>query len=220
MVNKICSTLEQAIEGIRDGATVLVGGFGDSGAPHQLVDGLIRLGVKGLTIITNNAGVGTTGIGALLAARRVRELICSFPRAIGVSVFDELYARGEVELELVPQGTLSERIRAAAAGIGGFFVRTGAGTKLAEGKETREIDGHTYLYEKPFKSDVALIKADCADRWGNLTYRLSARNFAPVMAGAAPLTIAQVREVVDLGEINPEHVVTPGIFVNRIWRPL
>jgi 3-oxoadipate CoA-transferase alpha subunit len=206
------------VKGIADGATVLISGFGDAGSPHHLIDALLRQGARNLTVITNNAGVGATGVGALLAAGRVRKLVCSFPRAIGVSVFDELYARGEVELELVPQGTLSERIRAAAAGIGGFYVRTGAGTRLAQGKETREIDGHTYVYERPFKCDVALIKADVADRWGNLTYRLSARNFAPVMAPAAALTVAQVREVVELGGIDPEHVVTPGIFVDRIWR--
>jgi 3-oxoadipate CoA-transferase alpha subunit len=218
MINKIVHDAATALQGIRDGSTILVSGFGDAGTPHALLEALVAHGARELTIITNNAGVGTTGVGALLAAGRVRKLVCSFPRAIGVSVFDALYAEGKVELELVPQGTLSERIRAAAAGIGGFFVRTGAGTQLTEGKETREIDGQTYVYEQPFRCDVALIRADRADRWGNLTYRLSARNFAPVMAPAAPLTIAQVRDVVALGEIAPEEVVTPGIFVSRVWR--
>lgn len=218
MIDKIVHDAQAAVQGIRDGSTVLVSGFGDAGTPHALLEALVAQGAKELTIITNNAGVGSTGVGALLAAGRVRKLICSFPRAIGVSVFDALYAEGKVELELVPQGTLSERIRAAAAGIGGFFVKTGVATKLTEGKETREIDGDTYVYEKPFKCDVALIRADRADRWGNLTYRLSARNFAPVMAPAAPLTVAQVRDVVPLGDIGPEQVVTPGIFVSRVWR--
>jgi 3-oxoadipate CoA-transferase alpha subunit len=217
VINKIFNSVDETLAGVEDGATVLVSGFGDAGTPHQLLEALVRQGARDLTVITNNAGVGATGVGALLAAGRVRKLVCSFPRAIGVSVFDELYASGSVELELVPQGTLSERIRAGAAGIGGFFVRTAAGTLLAEGKETREIDGELYVYEQPFKCDVALIKADRADRWGNLTYRLSARNFAPVMAPAAPLTVAQVREVVELGAIGPEEVVTPGIFVDRVW---
>ncbi|ODV43920.1 3-oxoadipate CoA-transferase [Cupriavidus sp. UYMMa02A] len=218
MIDKIVHDAQAAMEGIRDGATILVSGFGDAGTPHALLDALVEKGARDLTIITNNAGVGNTGIGGLLAAGRVRKLICSFPRAIGVSVFDALYAEGKVELELVPQGTLSERIRAAAAGIGGFFVKTGVGTELTAGKETRQINGQTYVYEEPFQCDVALIRAERADRWGNLTYRLSARNFAPVMAPAAPLTIAQVREVVPLGEIGPEQVVTPGIFVTRVWR--
>ncbi|NPC59324.1 3-oxoacid CoA-transferase subunit A [Caenimonas soli] len=218
MINKIVNALDDALEGIGDGAVVLISGFGDAGTPHQLIDGLVRRGSRNLTVITNNAGVGATGVGALLAAGQVRKLVCSFPRAIGVSVFDDLYAKGTVELELVPQGTLSERIRAAAAGVGGFFVRTGAGTLLAEGKETRMIDGALHVFETPLKCDAALIKAERGDRWGNLTYRLSARNFAPVMAPAAPLTIAQVRQVVPLGAIAPEEVVTPGIFVDRIWR--
>lgn len=217
MIDKIVHHAQAAVQGIRDGATILVSGFGDAGTPHALLDALVTQGARDLIIITNNAGGGNTGLGALLAAGRVRKLVCSFPRTLGVSVFDTLYAEGKVELELVPQGTLSERIRAAAAGIGGFFVKTGAGTQLSEGKETRQIDGQTHVYEEPFKCDVALIRADRADRWGNLTYRLSARNFAPVMAPAAPLTIAQVREVVALGEIGPEEVVTPGIFVSRVW---
>ena len=218
MIDKIAESADAALQHVADGATVLVGGFGDAGMPHQLLEALMRQGARNLTLITNNAGIGSTGIGALLAAGRVRKLVCSFPRANGPTVFDELYAKGEVELELVPQGTLSERIRAAAAGIGGFYTRTGAGTLLAEGKETREIDGSTYVFETPFKCDLALIKAERGDRWGNLTYRLTARNFAPVMAAAAPRTVAQVKELVELGEIDPEHVITPGIFVDKVWR--
>lgn len=206
-----------ALDGIHDGATILVSGFGDAGMPHQLLYALISKGTKDLTVITNNAGIGETGIGALLAAGRVRKLICSFPRTAEPSVFEKLYAEGKIELELVPQGTLSERIRAAGAGIGGFYTRTAVGTQLAEGKEVREIDGEEFVFEQPFKCDVALIKADTADRWGNLTYRLSARNFGPVMACAAALTIAQVRQVVELGGIAPEDVVTPGIFVSKVW---
>lgn len=218
MINKVVASLQEALRGIQDGHTVLVSGFGDAGMPHQLVEGLVGTGKRQLTVVTNNAGIGATGIGALLAAGLVRKLVCSFPRSTaGASVFDDLYARGEVELELVPQGTLSERIRAAAAGVGGFFVRTGADTRLADGKETRVIDGKLHVFEQPLHCDAALIKADRADRWGNLTYRLSARNFGPVMAPAAPLTIAQVREVVELGKIKPEEVVTPGIFVDRVW---
>ncbi|MFC6284682.1 MULTISPECIES: 3-oxoacid CoA-transferase subunit A [Polaromonas] len=217
MINKIVNNPTDALDGVRDGATILVSGFGDAGMPHELLYALIDKGSKDLTVITNNAGIGETGIGALLAAGRVRKLVCSFPRTPEPSVFEKLYAEGKIELELVPQGTLSERIRAAGAGIGGFYTRTGAGTQLAEGKETREIDGQTYVFEKPFKCDLAFIKADRADRWGNLTYRLSARNFGPVMACAAALTIAQVRQVVSLGAIAPEDVVTPGIFVNRVW---
>jgi 3-oxoadipate CoA-transferase alpha subunit len=218
MINKIAESADAALQHVADGSTVLVSGFGDAGMPHQLLQALLRQGARDLTLITNNAGIGATGVGALLAAGRVRKLVCSFPRANGPTVFDELYAKGEVELELVPQGTLSERIRAAAAGIGGFFTRTGAGTELAEGKETREIGGRTYVFESPFKCDLALIKAERGDRWGNLTYRLSARNFAPVMAAAAPHTVAQVKEIVELGEIDPEQVITPGIFVDKVWR--
>ena len=216
MMDKRVATLGDAVAGIRDGATVLVSGFGEAGMPHELLRALIEQGARDLTIVSNNAGVGHTGIAALLQAGRVRRIVCSYPRSAGSVLFDELYARGEVELDLVPQGTLSERIRAAAAGIGSFYVKTGAGTKLAEGKEVREIDGETYILEMPIRADVALVKADRADRWGNLTYHASARNFGPVMAAAGELTIVQVREVVELGEIDPEHVVTPGIFVDRV----
>lgn len=216
MMDKRVATLADAVAGIRDGATVLVSGFGEAGMPHGLLRALIEQGARDLTVVSNNAGVGHTGIAALLQAGRVRKIVCSYPRSAGSVLFDELYARGEVELDLVPQGTLSERIRAAAAGIGGFYVKTGVGTKLAEGKEVREIEGETYVLETPIRADVALVKADKADRWGNLTYHASARNFGPVMAAAGGLTVVQVREVVGLGEIDPEHVVTPGIFVDRV----
>jgi 3-oxoadipate CoA-transferase alpha subunit len=195
---------------------VLIGGFGASGIPVELIDGLIGQGAKDLTVVTNNAGSGHTDIAKLLAAGRVRRIVCSFPRSAGSVVFEELYSAGKLELELVPQGTLSERMRAAGAGIGGFFTPTAAGTKLAEGKETRVIDGREYVFEKPLKGDVALIKAETADRWGNLTFRQTARNFAPTMAMAADLTIVQTSRIVDLGGIAPEQVMTPGIFVDRV----
>jgi len=216
MIDKRVPSLSAAVAGIRDGATVLIGGFGASGIPVQLIDALIEQGAKELTIVTNNAGAGQTDIAKLLASGHVRKIVCSYPRSAGSVVFEELYAAGKIELELVPQGTLSERMRAAGAGIGGFFTPTAVGTRLAEGKETRTIDGREYVLEKPLKGDVALIKAETADRWGNLTYRMAARNFAPTMAMAAELTIVQVRRFVDLGAIAPEQVVTPGIFVDRI----
>src|SRR4029079_2224314 len=185
------ANLAAAVSGIRDGAVVLIGGFGASGIPVELIDTLIDQGAKGLTVVTNNAGSGRTDIAKLLATGRVRKIVCSFPRSTGSVVFEELYSAGKIELELVPQGTLSERMRAAGAGIGGFFTPTGVGTQLAEGKETRVIDGCEYVLEKPLKGDVALIKAELADRWGNLTFRMTARNFAPTMAMAADLTIVQ-----------------------------
>jgi 3-oxoadipate CoA-transferase alpha subunit len=216
MLDKRFPSLAAAVSGIRDGAVVLIGGFGASGIPVELIDALIDQGSKDLTVVTNNAGSGRTDIAKLLASGRVRKIICSFPRSVGSVVFEELYAAGKIDLELVPQGTLSERMRAAGAGIGGFFTPTAAGTKLAEGKESRIIEGREYIFEKPLKGDVALIKAEVADRWGNLTFRFGARNFAPTMAMAADLTIAQARRVVELGAIPPEQVVTPGIFVDRI----
>jgi len=194
----------------------MVGGFGGAGMPVALVDALIAQGACDLTIIANNAGNGETGIAALLKAGRVRKVVCSFPRQVDSYVFDALYRSGKVELELVPQGNLAERIRAAGAGIGGFFTRVGFGTELANGKEVREIDGEMYVFETPLRADFALIKAELGDRWGNLTYRKSARNFGPVMAMAATVAIASVHEVVPLGDIHPEHIVTPGIFVQRI----
>ena len=216
MIDKRVSSLSAAVAGIRDGSTVLIGGFGASGIPVELIDAVIAQGAKDLTIVTNNAGAGRTDVAKFLASGHVRKIVCSFPRSAGSVVFEELYAAGQIELELVPQGTLSERMRAAGAGIGGFFTPTAAGTKLADGKETRTIDGRQHVFEKPLKGDVALIKAETADRWGNLTFRLAARNFAPTMAMAADLTTVQTRRFVDLGAIAPEQVVTPGIFVDRI----
>src|SRR3954465_7557817 len=218
MINKIADSVAHALQGVRDGATVMVGGFGTAGIPNELVDGLIAQGARDLTVVNNNAGNGDTGLAALLKAGRVRKVICSFPRQADSHVFDGLYRSGKLELELVPQGNLAERIRAAGAGIGGFFSPTGYGTELAKGKETREIDGRMYVLEAPIHGDYAFIKAEAGDRWGNLTYRMTARNFGPVMAMAAKTTIATVHRIVALGELDPEAVVTPGIFVQRIVR--
>jgi 3-oxoadipate CoA-transferase, alpha subunit len=216
MIDKRVRSLAEAVAGIQDGAVVLCAGFGGAGLPDALCEALIEEGARDLTIVANNAGTGQTGLAALLAARRVRRIICSFPRSAGSVVFEELYAKGEIELELVPQGIISERMRCAAAGLGGFYSPVSVGTRLAEGKEHREIDGRMYVLEKPLKGDVALLAADRGDRWGNLTYRKSARNFNPTMAMAATLSIAQVRHIVELGEIDPEMVITPGIFVDRL----
>lgn len=216
MIDKIFATVAAALADMRDGSTVLIGGFGTSGVPREMIDGLIEQGAKDLTVVNNNAGNGDYGLAALLKAGRVRKVICSFPRQADSYVFDDLYRSGKVELELVPQGNLAERLRAAGAGIGAFFCPTGFGTELAKGKETREIDGKSYVLEYPIFGDVALIKAEVGDRWGNLTYRKAARNFGPVMAMAARLTIASVHRVVELGELDPEAIVTPGIFVNRV----
>ncbi len=218
MINKISASVAQALEGIQDGATVLVGGFGTAGIPMELIDGLCELPVRDLTVVNNNAGNGDTGLAALLKTGKVHKIICSFPRQADSHVFDALYRAGKIELELVPQGTLAERLRAAGAGIGAFFCPTGFGTELAGNRETREINGRQYVLEEPIHGDVALIKAERGDRWGNLVYRKAARNFGPVMATAAKLTIASVHEVVELGELDPEAVVTPGIFVDRIVR--
>ncbi|WP_326709409.1 MULTISPECIES: 3-oxoacid CoA-transferase subunit A [unclassified Streptomyces] len=216
MTTQMCADADEAVAGIEDGSTVLVGGFGMAGMPVDLIDALIRQGAKGLTVVSNNAGNGDTGLAALLAKGRVRKVICSFPRQSDSWVFDELYRAGRIELEVVPQGNLAERMRAAGAGIGAFFCPTGVGTLLAEGKETREIDGRTHVLEYPIKGDVALIGAYRADRMGNLVYRKTARNFGPVMATAATTVIAQVREIVDTGALDPETVVTPSIFVDRV----
>ncbi len=216
MVNKIVPDLAQAVAGIHDGATVMIGGFGNAGMPSALIDALIAQGAGELTIVNNNAGNGDTGLAALLAAGRVKKIICSFPRQTDSHVFDGLYRSGKVELELTPQGNLAERIRAAGAGIGGFFTPTGYGTLLAEGKETRLINGRHYVLESPIPADFALIKALKGDRWGNLVYRKAARNFGPIMAMAAKCTIAQVDEVVPLGALDPEVIITPGIFVQRV----
>jgi len=218
MIDKIVPSVEAALAGVCDGATVMIGGFGGAGQPGELIDALIAQGAKDLTIVNNNAGNGETGLAALLKAGRVRKIICSFPRQVDSQIFDGLYRAGKLELELVPQGNLAERIRAAGAGIGGFFTPTGYGTALAEGKETREIEGRMYVLESPIHADVALIKAERGDRWGNLVYRKTARNFGPVMAMAARLTVASVHEVVALGELDPEIIVTPGIFVQRVVR--
>ena len=216
MINKIFDSAEAALGGLRDGATVMIGGFGGAGQPAELIDALIAGGARDLTIVNNNAGNGETGLAALLKAGRVRKIICSFPRQVDSQVFDALYRAGQIELELVPQGNLAERIRAAGAGIGGFFTPTGYGTELARGKETREINGRMYVLESPLAADVALIKAEAGDRWGNLVYRKTARNFGPIMAMAARLTVASVYEVVELGGLDPEHIVTPGLFVHRV----
>lgn len=216
MIDKTVSSLEEAVAGIHDGATVMIGGFGTAGQPAELIDALIAHGAKDLTIVNNNAGNGDIGLAALLKARRVRKIICSFPRQADSQVFDALYRAGDIELELVPQGNLAARIQAAGAGLGAIFTPTGYGTLLAEGKETREIDGRHYVLEYPIKADFALIKALKADRWGNLIYRKTARNFGPIMAAAASTTIAQVGEIVGLGDLDPENIVTPGIFVQRV----
>ena len=221
MINKIATSVAEALAGIQDGATVMIGGFGTAGIPDELIDGLIAQGAKDLTVVNNNAGNGDMGLAALLKAGRVRKIICSFPRQADSYVFDDLYRSGKLELELVPQGNLAERIRAAGAGIGAFFTPTGFGTELAKNadgspKETREINGRNYVLEFPIYGDVALIKAERGDRWGNLMYRMAARNFGPVMATACKKTVATVHEIAELGEMNPEHIVTPGIFVQHI----
>ena len=212
----VVADADEAVAGIADGSTVLIGGFGTAGQPIELIDALIRSGVRELTVVNNNAGNGQVGLAALLANGQVRKIICSFPRQSDSYVFDELYRAGKVELELVPQGNLAERLRAAGAGIGAFFSPTGVGTSLAEGKERRTINGRHYVLEYPIKGDVALIKALRADTLGNLVYRKTARNFGPVMATAAKITVVQVSEVVQPGGIDPEVVITPGIFVDRI----
>jgi len=218
MINKQVATIAAALEGIRDGSTVLVGGFGSVGQPNALIEGLIEQGARDLTVVANNAGSGHVGLAKLLATGRVRRIICSFPRSSGSVVFEELFTAGKLELEIVPQGTLAERLRAAGAGIPAFYTPTAAGTKLAEGKETREIDGRLYVLETALPGDLAIIEARRADRWGNLTYRASGRNFNPVMAMAGKRTVVQVQEVVELGALDPEIIVTQGIFVDRIVR--
>lgn len=218
VINKTCESTEAAVADVHHGATVMIGGFGNAGMPSALIDALIAQGAGELTIICNNAGSGETGLAALLKAGRVRKIICSFPRQSDSHIFDALYRAGKIELELSPQGNLAERIRAAGAGIGGFFTPTGYGTLLAQGKETRCIEGRNYVLESPLHADFALIKAYQGDRWGNLVYRKAGRNFGPVMASAAACTIAQVDEVLELGALDPEAIVTPGIFVQRVVR--
>lgn len=216
MTVTICDTTAEAVADIKDGSTILIGGFGMAGMPVQLLDALIDNGATDLTVVSNNAGNGDTGLAALLAAKRVRKVICSFPRQSDSWVFDGLYRAGEIQLEVVPQGTLAERMRAAGAGIGGFYCPTAVGTPLAEGKEERVIDGRTYILEYPLAGDIALIGAHRSDRMGNLVYRKTARNFGPVMATAAITTIAQVTEVVDTGTLDPEAVITPSIYVDKV----
>jgi 3-oxoadipate CoA-transferase alpha subunit len=216
MIDKQVASIAAALDGIRDGATILSAGFGAVGAPDDLLDGLLAKGVRDLVVVSNNAGSGKRGLAALIDAGLVRKVICSFPRTDDPRAFDAAYKAGRIELELVPQGIISERMRCAGAGLGGFYSPVGVGTKLADGKEVREIDGKRYVFEKPLRGDVALLRAHRADRWGNLAYRKSARNFNPVMAMAAELTVVQTKQMVGLGDIDPECVHTPGIFVDRV----
>lgn len=218
MIDKSYASAEAALADIADGATIMIGGFGNAGMPAALIDALIAQGARGLTIVNNNAGNADTGLAALIAAKRVSKILCSFPRQADSWHFDRAYRAGEIQLELVPQGTLAERIRAAGAGIGAFYTPTAFGTLLAAGKETRRIGDRDYVLEYPIHADYALIKADRADRWGNLVYRKTARNFAPIMASAARCTVVQVREIAELGALDPEVIVTPGIFVKRVVR--
>ena len=218
MINKIVQSIAEALQGVKDGATVLMGGFGAVGQPDELIEGLIEQGAKDLTVVANNAGAGKVGLAKLMEAGRVQKIICSFPRSAGSTVFEELYRAGKLELEIVPQGTLAERMRAAGAGIPAFYTPTAAGTKLAQGKEVREFNGRAHVMEYALKGDVALVEAWEGDRWGNLTYRESGRNFNPVMAMAADLTVAQVHHIRELGDIAPDNVHTAGIFVNRVLR--
>jgi 3-oxoadipate CoA-transferase alpha subunit len=218
MIDKIVSDVQAAVAGVRDGATVLVGGFGGAGMPVELIEGLLQTDVRELTVVSNNAGNGDSGLAALLKAGKVRRIVCSFPRQADSHVFDGLYRAGRIELEIVPQGNLAERIRAAGAGIGAFFTPTAVGTELARGKEHRTIAGREYVLEYPIHGDVALVKASKADRWGNLVYRKTARNFGPIMAAAARCTVVQVDEIVPLGALDPEAVVTPGLYVDRVVR--
>jgi 3-oxoadipate CoA-transferase, alpha subunit len=216
MINKIVQSMADALAGVKDGSVVLVGGFGSIGQPNALIAGLIEQGAKDLTIVANNSGVGHVGLAALLETRRVRKIICSFPRTADPVVFEELWREGAIELECVPQGTMAERMRAAGAGIPAFYTATAAGTKLAEGKEERQFNGRNYILEQALRGDVALVEAWEADRWGNLTYNSSARNFNPVMATAADLTIVQSQHIVELGALDPEKIATPGIYVDRV----
>jgi len=216
MINKFVASVAEALHGIDDGSTILLGGFGAVGQATHLIEGLIETGAKDLTVVANNAGYGRVGLARLLEAGRVRKLICSFPRIAGSTIFENLYRTGQLELELVPQGTLAERMRAAGAGVPAFFTPTAVGTRLAEGKEAREIDGRTYVLEHALPGDVALVEAWQADRWGNLRFRAAGRNFNPVVAMAGRLTVVQTQHVAELGELDPETIVTPGIFVDRV----
>jgi 3-oxoadipate CoA-transferase alpha subunit len=216
MIDKRVNSLDEAVADIEDGTTIMCGGFGAAGSPDELLEALVRKGAGDLTIVANNVGHGYAGLAGLIGAGKVRKVICSFPRDVAPTAFDSVYREGRIELEIVPQGTLSERIRAAGAGLGGFYVKTAAGTQLAEGKEIRRIGDDDHVLELPIRADVALLAAHKGDRWGNLVYRKAARNFNPVMATAARLTIAQVSEMVELGDLDSEHIHTPGIFVDRV----
>jgi 3-oxoadipate CoA-transferase alpha subunit len=216
MINKIVDTIDEAVSGVFDGATIMIGGFGEAGSPVELIHALIDKGAKDLTIVSNNTGSGNIGLAALIEQKRVRKMICSFPRTQNSTVFPELYSKGEIELELVPQGTLAERIRAGGAGIPAFYTPTSVNTPLAEGKEHREFKGITYVLEYGIKADFALVKCQTADRYGNLTYNKTARNFGPIMCTAADTSIIQSKYIVEVGELDPECIVTPGIFVNRV----
>lgn len=218
MINKIVNSVAEALAGVKDGSTVLIGGFGSVGQPDELIEGLIEQGATDLTCVANNAGTGHVGLARLMELGRVRKIICSFPRSAGSVVFEELYREGKIELEIVPQGTMAERMRAAGAGIPAFYTATSTGTLLAKGKEEREFNGRKYVMEHALKADVALIEGWEADRWGNIVYNQSGRNFNPVMAMAADLTIAQVQHIRELGELNPEMIATPGIYVKRVVR--
>ncbi|MEM0054287.1 MAG: 3-oxoacid CoA-transferase subunit A [Nitrososphaeria archaeon] len=216
MINKLVKTMEEALSGLRDGMTIMISGFGDAGVPFNLINGVFDKGIKDLIIISNNAGRYGEGISKLLRGNRVRKIICSYPRSLKGSIIEEKYRKKEVELELLPQGTLAERIRCGGAGIGGFYTRTGLGTILTSGKETKIIDGIEYVLELPLKADFALIRAEKADRWGNLIFRKTARNFGPIMCMAGDVTVVEVKKCVEIGEIDPENIITPGIFVDRI----
>ncbi|WP_144184614.1 3-oxoacid CoA-transferase subunit A [Elioraea rosea] len=216
MIDKFVRGTAEALAGVRSGATILIGGFGQVGTPNALIEALSEADLRDLTVVCNNAGTGTHGLARVMAEGRVRKIICSFPRSAGSVVLEELYKEGKIELEIVPQGTMAERMRAASAGLPAFYTPTGLGTALAEGKETREFDGRTYVLERALRGDVALVEAWQADRWGNLTYRKAGRNFNPVMAMAAELTIAQTQHVAELGALDPEAIVTPGVFVDRV----
>jgi 3-oxoadipate CoA-transferase alpha subunit len=216
MIDKRTGSVAEAVAGIPDGATVMIGGFGEAGSPIELIHALIDQGATNLTVVNNNTGSGHVGLAALIESGRVARMICSFPRTANSTVFPDLYHRGEIELELVPQGTLAERIRAGGAGIPAFYTATSVGTPLAEGKEVRDFEGRDYVMEHGLKADFALIKSECADRYGNLVYNKTARNFGPIMAMAAAVTVVQTHQVVEVGEIDPEMVVTPGLFVDRV----
>lgn len=216
MINKFVDSVQEAVAGIFDGATILVGGFGGAGHPTELLHALIDQGARDLTVVNNNAGNHEVGLAALLKAGRVRKIICSFPKSSHSHVFNHLYRDGKIELECVPQGTIAQRLQTAGAGLGGFYTRTSYGTELAEGKEVKEIDGQYYVFERPLHGDFAFVLAEKADRWGNLVYRKAARNFGPVMCMAAKTTIVQAKHLVELGDLDPEVIITPGIFVNRV----